>query len=290
MTDILVKAGEWCPLIWVCDDAFDDPPTLTIINTSDDTVVSQSLSINDSGDGEYFTVWPTSSSQDAGVYSATLSGKVLGVSVNASVLVFVSSSNSYVDLALFKLDRGITTTDFDELISQYLAAASWAIDRECGRTFARLPSSARMYPTDGNTYTSHQSGISTLFVDDIATPDGSVVIEYGDGWSWTTLPSTEYRVQVSDVQVSQPPGERVTLRPGSDWRSLGPQVRVTAEWGWLEPPLGVVQAAHMQAARLWSRRGSPEGSAGVAEWGLSRVRVEPDVRALLVGLRRESLA
>lgn len=68
-------------------------------------------------------------------------------------------------------------------------------------------------------------------------------------------------------------------------------VQLTAAWGWATPPDAVVQAALIQAARIFKRRTSPEGVlGGFGEFGAVRVsaRMDPDVALLLQPYRRTS--
>jgi len=59
---------------------------------------------------------------------------------------------------------------------------------------------------------------------------------------------------------------------------------VTAIWGWPELPEEIEMAAQMQATRYYKRRGSPDGMAGSAEWGIMRIPyLDPDVKAILEG-------
>jgi hypothetical protein len=59
---------------------------------------------------------------------------------------------------------------------------------------------------------------------------------------------------------------------------------ITAVWGWPAVPDDIVMACQMQATRYYKRRGSPEGIAGSAEWGVMRIPfLDPDVKAILEG-------
>ncbi|MBL7492517.1 hypothetical protein, partial [Frankia sp. AgW1.1] len=74
------------------------------------------------------------------------------------------------------------------------------------------------------------------------------------------------------------------LRPGAYWlefATIQTRIRVTARWGWPAVPDDIVQAAQIQATRLFKRKDSPEGVAGSADWGVIRIgRTDPDVAAL----------
>ncbi len=68
------------------------------------------------------------------------------------------------------------------------------------------------------------------------------------------------------------------------WGFSAETVDVTAYWGWPEVPDDIIMANQIQAHRFYGRRGSPEGIAGSAEWGLTRIpNLDPDVKAILEG-------
>ncbi len=78
------------------------------------------------------------------------------------------------------------------------------------------------------------------------------------------------------------PIEAITVPSGTAF-SNG-QLTITAQWGWPEVPDDVVVANQFQAHRFYNRRKSPEGVAGSAEWGITRIPpLDPDVLGILKG-------
>jgi hypothetical protein len=68
------------------------------------------------------------------------------------------------------------------------------------------------------------------------------------------------------------------------------EIEITAQWGFPEVPEDIQMAQQMQATRYYRRRGSPEGLAGSAEWGVVSIpRLDPDVRAIIEAFRRPGL-
>lgn len=62
------------------------------------------------------------------------------------------------------------------------------------------------------------------------------------------------------------------------------ELDVQAVFGWPEVPPDITWAHQMQSHRLYRRKGSPEGIAGSAEWGLTRIpALDPDVLSILKG-------
>lgn len=62
------------------------------------------------------------------------------------------------------------------------------------------------------------------------------------------------------------------------------QMTLTAIRGYPSVPADIEWAAQMQSQRFYGRKGSPEGIAGSAEWGLTRIpALDPDVLAILKG-------
>lgn len=207
---------------------------------------------------------------------------------------------SYVTLALFKTARSVTATDRDELMQLAIDTASERIDTWTGRRRGGFvldtAASARTFDPTFAVDTSHYqgryvdyaggaapggyfAGPGALQVDDIGDLAG-LVVEQGYGTSWTDVTAL-----VEPLPLRSPgDGRPVTaLNNASGW-AVGPysRVRVTARWGWPVIPAGIAQACLILANKLYSRRNSPEGVLGSADWGVVRVgRVDPDVADLL---------
>jgi hypothetical protein len=186
----------------------------------------------------------------------------------------------YASLAELKawLTMAASVVDRDGLLTSALDAAHEAVEELCGRRFDLTAAvSARTFRT-AERVTTDASG-QTLTVDDIGSLAG-LVVETGIS-TFTAVSSTiDYTPENAIARGRAITG--LTLS-ASGWPG-DPQtrVRVTAKWGWPAVPGQVKQATLTQAARLYSRRNSPEGVLGSAEWGAVRVtRVDPDVEALL---------
>jgi hypothetical protein len=63
-------------------------------------------------------------------------------------------------------------------------------------------------------------------------------------------------------------------------------VQVSATWGWPAVPDEVVQAAYILSLDLFKMKDNPFGVAGVAEFGVMRIRQNPQLEMLLAEFRR----
>ncbi len=183
------------------------------------------------------------------------------------------SGVDYVDLATLKRAMHITDTDRDDLLTLAISSASRHVDQIAGRRFYLDGTpAARVLNPRGSTL-SDPDGERLLVPDIGSTSD--LVVETGSASEWTPYAGFD----------AESPGETwpVTALIAPSWR-LGARsrVRITARWGWPAVPAEIVQATQIQAIRLFSRKDSPEGVAGSADWGVIRLgRSDPDVAALI---------
>jgi hypothetical protein len=166
---------------------------------------------------------------------------------------------------------GATSLVDDDAVRACAAASRW-VDQWTGRTFelASEPSARLFQVTDPH----------RIWLDDIADP--AVTVSEGAGYSsdWA-----------ADEFLLDPP------QPAQGWpytsiRTAGARsflftspglVQVTATWGWPAVPDDVKMATLIQAARLYKRRESPDGTLGGGDFGIVRVgrSIDPDVQLLL---------
>lgn len=185
----------------------------------------------------------------------------------------------YATRAVLKEMLGIEADDLtrDTLLDRALSSASASIDRTTGRRFdLDASATARVYNPRGRVVCAEDG--ERLIVDDIGD-DADLVVETGASGSFTAVTGYE---TVPDNALAR--GRAVTslLLPLGTWGRGTTRTRVTARWGWPAVPDDIVQAALLQASRLFNRRNSPEGIKGSAEWGVIRLsRRDPDVWALI---------
>ena len=184
---------------------------------------------------------------------------------------------SYGNLATLKQRLNIEPTDTsrDDLLTKALAAASRGIDKACGRRFwLDAAPVARVFNPRGRVVCRDDGDL--LLVDDIGSTTG-LIVETGTAGSWT--PVTGYETSPDNALLD---GHAVTglLLANGTWGSA--RVRITTRFGWPAEPDEITEASHIQAARLYRRKDSPEGVTGSAEWGVVRLsRRDPDVWNLI---------
>lgn len=181
----------------------------------------------------------------------------------------------YNSLSEFKSVLDITATDEDAWITTCLNGARRAIERRSGwPTFWNTTTPVtRAVETTGKVVPVRQAGYTyakLLLRDGIASATGFSVV----GWGTASLVEPE-------VLAEGMPVDAIKL-PASVTFGLNGTLDVTAIWGFPEVPDDIKWAHQMQSHRYYRRKGSPEGIAGSAEWGLSRVpRLDPDVLGIL---------
>jgi hypothetical protein len=167
--------------------------------------------------------------------------------------------------------------DRDDWIDRCLRGARAAIENRSGwPTFWKTETvETRTIDVSGQVVPVRRSGysyIKVLLRDGIASSIGFAVAGYST--SASLLPTSS----VFDGK----PFDSIKLPYGSLMNDG--MLDVTAQWGWPEVPDDIIWAHQMQSNRLYRRKGSPEGIAGSAEWGLTRIpALDPDVLAILKG-------
>ena len=178
----------------------------------------------------------------------------------------------YISRDELKLVLGITDSSEDALVTRAVNGATRAIDNKSAySTFWKTATAvARVVETEGRVL--YKRGLDPhyklLLPDGIASATGFSV----DGVTAPTL------VDPSLLDLGKPV---TAIRLPYSWYRKH-QITITAFWGWPELPDDIVMATQMQAQRYYKRRGSPEGIAGSAEWGMVRIpRLDPDVQAIM---------
>lgn len=182
----------------------------------------------------------------------------------------------YVTRAQFKTVLEISATDEDDWIDRCLAAATRAIERRSG------------WPTFWNSGSAVERSIDVT---------GLVVPVRSSSGNWSKVLLRSGIAAADDFAVSGystaallpedsfedgEPAEAIRLPAGATFTNG--QLTVTAVWGWPSVPPDIIWACQMQAHRYYRRKGSPEGIAGSAEWGLTRIPpLDPDVLGVLKG-------
>ena len=177
----------------------------------------------------------------------------------------------------FKAVLEITSTEEDDWIDRCLRGARAAIEKRSGwPTFWKSEAvETRSIDTSNKVVPVRRSGYSyvkVLLRDGIATSTGFSVPGYSGA---SLLPA--------DAPTDGRPYDSIKLPWGTTFGNDG-MMDLAAVFGWPDVPDDIVWAHQMQTHRLYRRKGSPEGIAGSAEWGLTRIpALDPDVLSILKG-------
>lgn len=182
----------------------------------------------------------------------------------------------YITWTQLKDVLGVTDSAEDELGERAVMGAARAINNRTGYTTFWKGSDLETIAiaTEGRIRPVRRSGLAyykLLLPDAIASATGFSV----SGVTGATL--FEASIQFRENK----PVKAIKIPWGT---TIPEEFSVQAYWGWPQVPDDIVMANQLQAHRFYRRRGSPEGIAGSAEWGLTRIpRLDPDVQAILEG-------
>lgn len=175
----------------------------------------------------------------------------------------------YISRAQLKNLLGITHSSEDDNIDRAVMGATRAINNKSGySTFWNTVSLVTIsVETSGRLVPKRADGYWKLLLPDgIASATGLAVAGVTSG------------VRGLDVRSGRPID---AIRLPMNF-TMTETLDVTAIWGWPSLPDDIVMACQMQAHRYYKRRGSPEGMAGSAEWGVTRIPyLDPDVKQIL---------
>jgi hypothetical protein len=177
--------------------------------------------------------------------------------------------------SVLKIDP--SNTDEDDLIDRVILAAARSINRRAGwptfwKTTGAVSRTIDVTRKIVRVRTSGWTYDKILLRNGIASTTGFSVPGYSNA---TLLPE-----EASDLGE---PYDAIRLPAGGSYGTYG-TLEVVAQWGWPDVPSDIVLANQMQAHRYYNRKGSPEGVAGSAEWGITRIPpLDPDVLSILKG-------
>jgi len=187
-----------------------------------------------------------------------------------------------------KAHLSISGTQHDTAVTNAVNAVNEAVVQWCGRTFDKVTvgsETARVFDPQNR---------RRVIVDDFHDITNLVVKtdEGDDGTYETTWSSSDYQLEPLNgrengivVPYYQIRAVESRYFPMCNKR---PSVQVTAAWGWTAVPASVKEAALIKAARVYHRKESPQGVAGLDAFGPVRIssREDPDVVMLLAPFRR----
>jgi len=187
---------------------------------------------------------------------------------------------TYASLTQVKAALRITDNVDDVMLQLSLNSTDEAINAYCGRTFGTAATdTARYFASAKADY---------VEVDDLQS---ITTVEYSrDGVTWATTTDFQPEPLNSFTDGMTWPITRLRAVNSFGWyNNQGIQsVKITGKFAFGSIPSSVVQAAVMQASRLFKRADSPLGVAGFGDIGVMRVgkALDPDVEVLLTPYRR----
>lgn len=183
----------------------------------------------------------------------------------------------YLSVADFKLRANVVDARQDAAIEAVLKAASRQIDGVCGRRFDKTDAAeARVFTA--------QPRLSYLSIDD-AVSVSEVAVDDGSRTYQTVFDAGDYElIAVSEFQRAGVYDRIECFSPA--YLACGRNMmRVTAVWGWPEPPPAIVEACYLLANREKSLWTAPFGQTGTNEMGAGI-----NMTAALTPLIKEMLA
>jgi hypothetical protein len=176
---------------------------------------------------------------------------------------------AYASLAAFKRRLGEFDATDDELLDALLVSAR-RLEEDCGgrRFYRDRTATSRIYTV------THPR---ILVVDDFASAD--ITVEVGCDPTFTEV--TGYRIKPDNCFARGKPGNVIEHR----W--FGPQVRVTAPWGYPAIPPAATEANLMLAQRTFGRKQAPFGllNGFTTDVPVRVSRSDPDYEALIAALQ-----
>lgn len=195
--------------------------------------------------------------------------------------------NGYSTVAQVKLRLGRTDSDDDAALEAVIEAASRQIDALCDRRFWSESAATRYYTAEFH---------DLLYVDDIQSittlqTDSDGDRTYEDTWSATDYDLEPYNTALTGIAQ---PYTAIRITPDGRYefpRDQRKGVKIVGTFGWSAVPLGITEATIIQATRLYHRKDSPYGVAGVGDFGRISLlpRVDPDVNALCLPFMKMSV-
>jgi hypothetical protein len=182
----------------------------------------------------------------------------------------------YVPVDYVAAQLGQTDASRHGLIAGAVEAACRRIDGHCNRTFSKTTAdTSRVF----RALTPYQVEIDDCY--SITT----VKTDTGDDAAFaTTWPTTDYVTEPLNGYRhghAWPTTKLVAVEASIFPASRRPTVQVTGKWGWTRVPEPVISAALQLSIMFYRSPDAPFGTAGIADLGLTRVRMPKVVEEIL---------
>lgn len=196
-------------------------------------------------------------------------------------------TNGYATLAQVKLRLGRTDSEDDTALENVIESASRQIDALCDRRFWSETAATRYYTAEFS---------DLLYVDDIQSVTTLSTDNDGDRTYEVSWSATDYDLEPFNAALTgiAQPYTSIRITPQGRYGFPTGQrkgVKIVGNFGWSAVPLPITEATIIQATRIYHRKDSPYGVAGVGDFGKISLlpRVDPDVNALCLPFIRMSV-
>jgi len=182
----------------------------------------------------------------------------------------------YVTVDYVAAQLGQTDTSRYGLIAGACEAATRRIDGHCGRTFSKTTvDSARVF---------RPLSAYAVEIDDcysITTVKTDTADDASFATTWTTADYVTHPLNAVRHGLTWPTTKLEAVETLTFPCIRRPAVQVTGKWGWAQIPEQVVSAALQLAIMFYRSPDAPFGTAGIADLGLTRVRMPKVVEEIL---------
>jgi hypothetical protein len=186
------------------------------------------------------------------------------------------ANESYVSVDYVAAQLGQTDTSRHGLIAGAIEAASRRIDGHCGRTFSKTTvDSSRTF----RALSPYQVEIDDCYsITTVKTDTGD---DAAFATTWTTADYVTEPLNGVRHGHAWPVTKLVAVESLIFPASRRPTVQVTGKWGWTQIPEPILFATLQLSVMLYRSPDAPFGTAGIADLGLTRVRMPKVVEEIL---------
>lgn len=190
-------------------------------------------------------------------------------------------TNCYLTVAELKTYLGnISDSVDDAALERVISAACRQIDGHCGRFFYQQTSTVKYY-TPRDTW--------LLLVHDLLSVSALASDEDRDNVWEVAWSASDYVLGPRNAAYAVParPYYQIQVAPAGRYVFIRGQdmIKITGTWGWTAIPDAVIEAAFLQASRLFGRKQNPYGVVGSPAFGqvtMLKDEMDPDAALLLV--------
>jgi len=191
-------------------------------------------------------------------------------------------TNCYCTLAELQARMDIEDTVDDAILEQVITAVSRMVDAYTRRRFYAVASEVRYYTPHLRDWCS---------IDDIVTVTAVATDDDGTRAYATTWTATDYDMMPFNAAVDGRPWTSIKITPNGSYAfpRVSRGLKITGSFGYASTTPAIIrEACLLQSVRVFKRKDSPFGVAGIGELGVVRIStLDPDVKMLLSSMVRQ---